>query len=408
MIKRHPEDFRVEEVPSRELVPEGLSEAGRFALYRLTKRGVATDEAIERVAAKLSLPPGRIGYGGLKDKHALTVQYVTIQFPPRRPAPALVEGAAWKLELLGRVDRGISAGDVSGNRFRVTIRGLTRRECDRITAARRFLSNSASGGGKRLLFVNYYGEQRFGSARHGRGFAARRLIEGDFEGALELLIATPDRKDTRARKDIKRIVAALWGAWKALSRALPASPERSVALRLARTGGDFRAGFSALPHFIQQMTLEAYQSWLWNAIARRVVAEECGPPFVEAPSRFGSLIFPHAAGIPSGLAAAVIPLFSRETALREPWSAAAGSVLEEEGIALRDLRVPGLRTPFFGEVDRALFVEALEFSLGPLEADESVGEAGRFKRRARFLLPRGAYGTVLLSALGGASHSSLR
>lgn len=408
MIKRHPEDFRVEEMLARELIPGGLSESGRFALYRLTKRSVATDEALERVAATLSLPPGRIGYGGLKDKHALTVQYATIQFPPRRPAPALVEGAGWKLELLGRLDRGISAKDVSGNRFRVTTRGLTRRECEGITAARRFLSNPASGGGRTLLFVNYYGEQRFGSARHGRGFAARRLIEGDFEGALELLIAIPDRKDSRDRKEIKRIVAAFWGDWKALARALPASPERSVVERLARTGGDFRAGFSALPHFIAQMTLEAYQSWIWNAVARRVIAGECPPPFIEAPSRFGSSIFPRAAGVPSGLASAVIPLFSRETVLREPWSAAAGRVLAEEGIALRDLRVPGLRVPFFGEVERALFVEALEFSLGPLEADESARRAGRFKRRARFLLPRGAYGTVLLSALGGASHSSLR
>lgn len=58
MIKRQPEDFRVEEMLSREIIPDGLSESGRFALYRLTKRGIATDEAVERVAAKLALPAG--------------------------------------------------------------------------------------------------------------------------------------------------------------------------------------------------------------------------------------------------------------------------------------------------------------------------------------------------------------
>lgn len=407
MIKRHPEDFRVEEILSRDLIPGDLSESGRFALYRLTKRGLATDEAVERIAAKLALSPGRIGFGGLKDKHALTTQYVTIQFPPRRPPPPLVEGAAWKLELLGRIARAVSAGDVSGNRFHATMRGLTRRECGGVTEARRFLSKSASGG-RTLLFVNYYGEQRFGTARHGRGFAARRLIGGDFEGALELLIAVPDRKDSRDRKEIKRIVAARWGDWKALANALPASPERSVVERLARTGGDFRAGFSALPHIVRQMTIEAYQSWIWNAVARRVIARECPPPFVEAPSRFGNLLFPRAAEVPPGLASEVIPLFSRETALREPWSAAARHVLAEEGTAIENLRVPGLRIPFFGEVPRALFVEAIEFSLGPLEMDESAPGAGRFKRRVRFLLPRGAYGTVLLSALEGDPQSSLR
>ena len=123
-------------------------------------------------------------------------------------------------------------------------------------------------------------------------------------------------------------------------------------------------------------------------------------PLIEIPSRFGDLVFPGAAAIPAGLSGTLIPLFSPETALEDPWRGSAEAVLAGEGIALGDLRIPGLRSPYFGEVSRPLFVDALEFVLGPVEADESSAGARRFKRLLRFFLPRGSYGTVLLGALG--------
>jgi len=413
MIKRRPEDFFVEEMLAPETVSrisEKTDAHGSFALYRLTKRSLGTDEALEQVAERLGVPSGRLCYGGLKDRHALTVQYLSIDLPRggAGPIPGPVETPSWKLEPLGRLKRPISSRDVAGNRFRVTVRGLTRRQCEGMTSARRFLSVPAPRGGRKLLLVNYYGDQRFGSARHGRGFAARRLIEGDFEEALRLLVAIPDRKDSRERKAIKRTIAAGWGHWRELARVLPPSPERMVAASLAKTGGDFRAGFSALPHLIKQIAIEAYQSRLWNEVARRLIVRRCPPPLIKAPARFGDFVFPSPASVETELASTGIPLFSPRTALREPWKEAAEAVLAEEGIALDDLRVPGMRTPYFGEVPRRLFVEALEFSLGPVEADESARGARRLKRRIRFFLPRGAYGTVLLGALGAADQSILR
>ena len=73
-LKRQPEDFRVEELP---LVEGG--DRGRFGFYRLTKRGVGTLEAIEEIRRRRWNLSGRqIGYGGLKDRHAVTIQYLTI------------------------------------------------------------------------------------------------------------------------------------------------------------------------------------------------------------------------------------------------------------------------------------------------------------------------------------------
>jgi len=405
-IKRCPEDFVVEEILAPDTAARLSRTAGHAVLYRLTKRGLGTIEALERIGPKLRVPLERIDYAGLKDRHALTVQHVSILYPrgSAARAPEVVEMPGWKLERIGWLDSRISADDAAGNRFRVTVRGLSRRRCEGMTEARRFLAAPGASAGRTLRFVNYFGSQRFGSARHGRGFAARRLVEGDFEGALRLLVAVPDRKDSRGRKAVARAIAASWGDWKKLAEELPPCPERAVALRLEETGGDFRSGFAALPPFIRRIAVEAYQSWLWNAVARRLVAERCPPPLIEAPSRFGGFVFPAAASIPADLAGTLIPLLSPETALEDPWRSSAEAVLAGEGIAPGDLRVPGLRSPYFGEVPRPLFVDALEFVLGPVETDESSAGARRFKRLLRFLLPRGSYGTVLLGALDAQSN----
>ena len=60
------------------------AESGPFALYRLTKQSLDTREAVDAIAKKWKLPRNKIAFAGLKDKHALTKQYLTIQDGPRR------------------------------------------------------------------------------------------------------------------------------------------------------------------------------------------------------------------------------------------------------------------------------------------------------------------------------------
>lgn len=406
-IKSRPEDFIVEEAltasaAARVAAAHTAAPNAPFVLYRLTKRDLDTIEALERISARLRVPLELIACAGLKDRHALTVQHMSVRFPRggAARAPDADGMPGWSIERIGALEAPLSAGDISGNRFRVTVRGLTRRRCALMTEARRLLALPGASAGRTLRLVNYFGDQRFGSARHRRGFAARRLIEGDFEGALRLLIAAADRKDSRGRKGIKRAIAAAWGKWDALARELPPCPERAVVERLAETGGDFRAAVGALPPFIRRISIEAYQSLLWNETARRFVEETCATPLIGIPSRFGALATPRASAIPRGLAGTRIPLFAPETKLEDPWRGAAEAALDGEGIAVGDLRVPGLRSLYFGQVERPLFADALEFALGPVEADETPAGTGRFKRFVRFFLPRGSYGTVLLGALG--------
>src|SRR4051812_22912545 len=78
-LKTTPDDFEVEELSEFK-----LGSGGSFAVYLLTKRSLGTPEAITAIADRWNLSRRQISYGGLKDKHAVTRQWVTIQHGPRR------------------------------------------------------------------------------------------------------------------------------------------------------------------------------------------------------------------------------------------------------------------------------------------------------------------------------------
>jgi tRNA pseudouridine13 synthase len=78
-LKQQPDDFQVDELTD---VRPGAD--GPFALYRLEKRGWSTPDALTAVRRRRKIHPERIAYGGLKDRHALTSQHLTIRNGPRR------------------------------------------------------------------------------------------------------------------------------------------------------------------------------------------------------------------------------------------------------------------------------------------------------------------------------------
>src|SRR5687767_2797002 len=115
-VKRLPEDFEVAELT--DVVPGAT---GRFGFYRLVKRSVGTPEAVETVLRAWKLPRRALSFGGLKDRHAITRQHLTIEGGPPRD----LEAGAVRLEHLGRLDRPFTAKDLRGNRFRIVLRDLS-------------------------------------------------------------------------------------------------------------------------------------------------------------------------------------------------------------------------------------------------------------------------------------------
>lgn len=383
-------DFRVEEFLTPTWRQSLRPDPASFALYRVTKAGLSTPEVVSRVAAALNIRTSAIRAAGLKDKHAKTTQHLTVQLGPQ--ARAKLWGHGWQAERLGWCDVPIDPQAIDFNRFTIRIRGLS---ADRSAALDNAAQRLVLPGTASLLTTNYFGPQRFGSARAG-GFAARHLIRGEFEQALRLAIATPYRHDPPREKRLKQIVRKQWGAWSSLSAKLPPQPLARPVHHLGQHEGDFAGAFATLPYIFQKMSTQAYQSLLWNLTATQFLRQHFpAARLIAVRERYGDWLFPEPP-VPDDLAALSIPLLTADTELAGPPADAIGAVLRDQSIRLDQLKLKRVR---FTSGDRPLFVLARDFQLSQARPDKSSGGA-TFSREVSFALPRGAYATVLLRALG--------
>src|SRR5689334_8096334 len=264
-LKQQPEDFQVEEVT--DMTPAGQ---GPYALYRLEKRGWSTPDALAAVRRRWRVEPRRVSYGGLKDRHAVTVQYLTIFHGPRRN----LRHHDIALDYLGQLPRAYDSTDICANRFRLTLRHLTGGE---VQGALRALDEVRADG-----VPNYFDDQRFGSVGPGQDFIARLLVLGRFEGALRLALAAPYEHDRAPQKEEKALLRAHWGDWAALKEKLPRGHARSLVDYLLHHPGDFRGAVARLRPELRGLYLSAYQSHLWNRMLARRVEESCRPDQVVA------------------------------------------------------------------------------------------------------------------------------
>lgn len=172
-LRTRPEDFEVEE-----LLPFDLAGQGEHVWLRIRKRGMNTDRVAQVLARAAGVPRRAIGYAGMKDRHAVAVQWFSVHLPGRE-APAW-DGLGAGIEVLEstRHTRKLQTGALSGNRFVIVLR-----ECagDRDACARRIEELRRRG------VPNYFGEQRFGrdSANVERAwamFAGERIRDRHLRG----------------------------------------------------------------------------------------------------------------------------------------------------------------------------------------------------------------------------------
>src|SRR5262249_24973354 len=154
-LKRIPEDFQVEEQISLR------AGGGPFALYRLTKLSLGPLEAVDAIAQRWNLRPHELAFAGLKDKHAQTTQYLTIRGGPRRG----LRQTQLELSYVGQVAEPIHASHITGNRFAIVIRDLSKQEA---MSAGNTAAQAARGG-----LPNYFDNQRFGSLGESGEFIAK-------------------------------------------------------------------------------------------------------------------------------------------------------------------------------------------------------------------------------------------
>jgi len=148
-FKLVPEDFEVEELPA--YLPSG---EGEHLFLWIEKRGRDTREVVRTLARALAVPEGDVGVAGMKDRHAITRQLISV---PARAEPRLGDFALEGVSVLWARRHGnkLRTGHLKGNRFRLRLRGVRD-----VGAARESFSRLTARG-----VPNYFGEQRFGRER---------------------------------------------------------------------------------------------------------------------------------------------------------------------------------------------------------------------------------------------------
>ncbi|KAJ0982469.1 hypothetical protein J5N97_010724 [Dioscorea zingiberensis] len=214
--------------------PEHL---GKFLIFHLYKENKDTQEALGVIGKMLGVQQRSFGFAGTKDKRSISTQRVTIFKQHAKKLAALNSRLIGiKVGDFGYVREGLVLGQLSGNRFTITLRGVVAESQDIVKAA--------ADGLRRNGFINYYGLQikQRPFLRDARGMLSKE--NGDIDVAL--------------RQFPRHLVA-----------------ERAVLQCLKKCPGNYLQALKGIPRTLRMMYVHSYQSYLWNhAASKRVQKHE--------------------------------------------------------------------------------------------------------------------------------------
>ncbi len=382
-VKCRPQDFCVEEIPV--VQADG---PGRYTFYRLIKRSIGTMEVVETIRRRWNLAGRRVSYAGLKDRHAMTTQYLTIADGPSRS----MSNPEFDLEPVGKLPEPYSPQHFRGNRFGLVIRDLADDEMPCVGAELAAVKDEG--------LPNYFDDQRFGSVGFSGEFIGHAWLRGAYERALRLALAEANPFDRSKAKAQKAILRSNWGRWKDAKDRLDRSSARSIVTYLVDHPSDFRGAFARLPREHRTLYFSAFQSHLWNLIlARWIERSTRSDQRVAIELRTGVFPFPRRLEPEQAQALAEHPLLlpsSRNPLPSGPLGEVIQDVLEPFELTWPSLRVKHLNDVFFSKGARAavVFPEKLESRV----FDDEL-HPGRRALGLSFELGKGSYATILVKRI---------
>ncbi len=244
------EDFLVEEIPA------AVGDSGPYLICKLTKKDWELQHAVKELAKRLGISHRRIGWGGTKDRHAVTSQLISLyEITPEQIADVWLKDI--RLEVLGHSQFPLSLGSLKGNRFDIIIRELSGED---IEGQIPLVNECVSAG-----LPNYYGVQRFGVIRPLTHRIGEMILKEDYERAVTTYIGQSFPEEPEENRKTRTRYYETRDALEALHR-LPVSMsyERSMLHHLINRPDDYQGALKILPPKLLSMFVSAFQSWLFN------------------------------------------------------------------------------------------------------------------------------------------------
>ncbi|XP_075073818.1 multisubstrate pseudouridine synthase 7 isoform X2 [Nicotiana tabacum] len=237
--------------------PEHL---GKFLRFHLFKENKDTQEALNIIAKMLGVQPRSFGFAGTKDKRAVSTQRVTV-FKQRASRVAALNERLIGIKVgdFCHVKEGLLLGQLYGNRFTITLRGVSADSEDIIKASAVALGEHG--------FINYFGLQRFGSSSVPTHLIGAALLRGEWKAAVSLIL-DPREGEKNAISTVREYYKEsgdIDGTLRQLPRHLVA--ERAILQCLKKSPGNCLQALKGIPRTLRMMYVHSYQSYLWNHAA---------------------------------------------------------------------------------------------------------------------------------------------
>ena len=147
-FKQSKDDFVVTEIPLYEFSGEG-----EHLILKFRKKDLSTWDAVEILSNAAGCKAKDIGYAGLKDKNAMTIQYISI---PRKFEEAIDKFSHPNIKILEKTyhNNKIRVGHLKGNSFFIRLKRVSPVDAKKLE---NILGEIVTSG-----IPNYFGFQRFG------------------------------------------------------------------------------------------------------------------------------------------------------------------------------------------------------------------------------------------------------
>ena len=319
LLKKEPEDFIVEEINNQLIIESNA----QYSIFILKKKNISTIKAIEYIEERYNLRKKDVGFAGYKDKNAITTQYISI--PKNKLKNNFEEDEISNeyffihLKKICTSKKEIYAGFLEKNKFSIIIREISKKV-----------------EYKKSVFVNYFGEQRFSENNQ---LIGKLLLMKKYNEALKLHIST---ENTNSR-NYKNIIL--------FKKANPT---------------DIIGALQKINKHILKIYVQAYQSYLWNKCAEKIILKNIKTSQKEIP-----------------LIGYDTALQKIDTEIREIYM----NILHEEGITKRDFMIRQIPEISLHGSERKLLMFPQN-----LEAINNTKNSIQLN----FILERGSYATEVI------------